>query len=289
MAGVIRATSLSAPASAAVTEKPWVRHLLIALAFGVFTVMLILPLLMVLVRAFSAGISVWWSSLTEPDALAALQLTFLVTALVIPLNLIFGLAAAWSLVHFKYRGKSLLTTLIDLPFAVSPVVAGLVYVLLYGSSGWFAPVLEQYNLQVIFALPGIVLATMFVTFPLVARELIPTMQSLGQDQELAALSLGASGWQTFVRITLPRIKWALLYGCILSSARAVGEFGAVSVVSGNIRGLTNTLPLHIEVLYGEFRYTSAFAVASILLLIGLLTLVARHIIDSFSSQTGSKH
>ncbi len=213
-------------------------------------------------------------AIVEPDALAAIRLTLLVAAIAVPLNLVFGLAAAWAIAKFEFRGKSLLITLIDLPFSVSPVISGLIYVLLFGAQGWFGPWLKEHDIKIIFAVPGIVLATIFVTFPFVARELIPLMQEQGTDEEEAALSLGASGWQTFWRVTLPNVKWGLLYGVLLCNARAMGEFGAVSVVSGHIRGLTNTMPLHVEILYNEYDFVGAFAVASLLALLALVTLVA---------------
>ena len=253
----------------------WLRWGLIGSAVLVVLLLLVMPLAMVLGAAFSEGLKVWAAALTEPDALAALELTLMTAAIVIPLNAFFGLATAWAVTRFEFRGKQVLLALVDLPFAVSPVVAGLCLVLLFGREGWFASLLDAWGLKVLFARPGIVLATLFITFPFVARELIPLMQQQGAEEELAARSLGAGAWQVFRRVTLPNIKWALLYGVLLCGARAMGEFGAVSVVSGHIRGLTNTLPLHIEILYNEFNATAAFAVASLLAGLALVTLVVR--------------
>jgi sulfate transport system permease protein len=238
-----------------------------------------LPLAIVFSQAFAKGISVYWTSLRQPDALAAIRLTLLAAAIAVPLNLVFGVAAAWAIGKFEFVGKSLLITLIDLPFSVSPVVSGLIYVLLFGLQGVLGPWLARHDLQVIFAVPGIVLATIFVTFPFVARELIPLLQAQGQEEEEAALALGASGWQTFFRVSLPNIKWGLLYGVILCNARAMGEFGAVSVVSGHIRGRTNTMPLHVEILYNEYQFSAAFAVASLLALLALTTLFVKTIVE----------
>ncbi|MBD9478280.1 sulfate ABC transporter permease subunit CysW [Pseudoxanthomonas sp. PXM02] len=274
---------------AATTEPLWVQVLLVLGALGFLLSFLLLPLALVFVEALRGGWVAFASAVTETDALAAVQLTLLVTAIVVPLNLAFGVAAAWAVSKHEFRGKRWLVTLIDLPFAVSPVVAGLIYVLIFGAQGWAyslidegwhftLPLLGELHLQlpkIIFALPGIVLATIFVTFPFIARELMPLMEQQGTDEELAALSLGASGWQTFWRVTLPNIRWALLYGVLLCSARALGEFGAVSVVSGHIRGRTNTLPLHVEILYNEYAYSAAFAAASLLALTALLTLVLK--------------
>jgi sulfate transport system permease protein len=253
----------------------WVRGLLIAAAILIVLLLLVMPLAMVLGAAFAEGVRVWFAALTEPDARAALELTLVTAAIVIPLNAFFGMATAWAVTRFEFRGKQILLALLDVPFAVSPVVVGLCLVLLFGREGWFSALLETYNLKILFARPGIVLATLFITFPFVARELIPLMQQQGVDEELAARSLGAGPWQVFRRVTLPSIKWALLYGVLLCGARAMGEFGAVSVVSGHIRGLTNTLPLHIEILYNEFNATAAFAVASLLAGLALVTLVVR--------------
>ena len=253
----------------------WLRWLLIVLAVVVMALLVVLPLAMVLTAAFAKGIGVWFAALIEPDARAALKLTLLTAAIVIPLNAIFGLLTAWAVTRFEFRGKRLLLSLVDLPFAVSPVVAGLCLVLLFGSHGWFADWLAAHDIKILFARPAIVLATLFITFPFVVRELIPLMQQQGSDEELAARSLGAGAWMMFRRVTLPNIKWGLLYGVLLCSARAMGEFGAVSVVSGHIRGLTNTLPLHIEILYNEFDSTAAFAVASLLAGLALVTLVLK--------------
>ncbi len=253
----------------------WLRWLLIVLAVLSIALLVVMPLLMVLGAAFGEGFRAWLDALTTPDAVSALKLTLFTAAIVIPVNGVFGLLAAWALTRFEFRGKQLLLALIDLPFAVSPVVAGLCLVLLFGSSGWFAPLLAQYDVKILFARPGIVLATLFITFPFVVRELIPLMQQQGSDEELAARSLGAGAWTMFRRVTLPNIKWGLLYGVLLCGARAMGEFGAVSVVSGHIRGLTNTLPLHIEILYNEFDSTAAFAAASLLTGLALVTLVLK--------------
>ena len=259
----------------ALREPAWVRRTLIALAVLAMLALVVLPLAMVLAAAFAKGPGVWLAALREPDALSALKLTLFTAAIVIPINAVFGLSAAWALARFEFRGKQVLLALIDLPFAVSPVVAGLCLVLLFGSQGWFAELLQRYEIKILFARPGIVLATLFITFPFVVRELLPLMQQQGADEELAARSLGAGAWTMFRRITLPNIKWGLLYGVLLCSARAMGEFGAVSVVSGHIRGLTNTLPLHIEILYNEFDSTAAFAVASLLAGLALVTLILK--------------
>ena len=256
-------------------EPAWVRRTLIALAALAMLALVVLPLTMVLAAAFAKGPGVWLAALREPDALSALKLTLFTAAIVLPINAIFGLFAAWALARFEFRGKQALLALIDLPFAVSPVVAGLCLVLLFGAQGWFAELLQRHDIKILFARPGIVLATLFITFPFVVRELLPLMQQQGADEELAARSLGAGAWTMFRRITLPNIKWGLLYGVLLCSARAMGEFGAVSVVSGHIRGLTNTLPLHIEILYNEFDSTAAFAVASLLAGLALVTLVLK--------------
>jgi sulfate transport system permease protein len=261
-------------------EPAWLRWALIALAVLAMLSLVVLPLLMVLGAAFAKGFGTWIDKLTQPDALSALKLTLFTVAIVVPVNAVFGLFMAWAVTRFEFRGKQLLLSLIDLPFAVSPVVAGLCLVLLFGSSGWFASLLEHYDVKILFARPGIVLATLFITFPFVVRELIPLMQQQGADEELAARSLGAGGWTMFRRVTLPNIKWGLLYGVLLCSARAMGEFGAVSVVSGHIRGLTNTLPLHIEILYNEFDSTGAFAAASLLAGLALITLVLKFWLES---------
>ena len=266
-------------ATAATGESVWVRWVLIGVAVVFLGLFIFLPLAIVFSQAFAKGISVYWASLRQPDALAAIRLTLLAAAIAVPLNLVFGVAAAWAIGKFEFVGKSLLITLIDLPFSVSPVVSGLIYVLLFGLQGVLGPWLARHDLQVIFAVPGIVLATIFVTFPFVARELIPLLQAQGQEEEEAALALGASGWQTFFRVSLPNIKWGLLYGVILCNARAMGEFGAVSVVSGHIRGRTNTMPLHVEILYNEYQFSAAFAVASLLALLALTTLFVKTIVE----------
>jgi sulfate transport system permease protein len=240
---------------------------------------LLLPLLSVFAEALRQGVGAYFAALIDPDALAAVRLTLLVAAIAVPANLVFGLCAAWAIAKFEFRGKSFLITLIDLPFSVSPVISGLIYVLLFGAQGWLGPWLGEHQFKIIFAVPGIVLATIFVTFPFIARELIPLMTEQGTEDEEAALSLGASGWQTFFRVTLPNVKWGLLYGVLLCNARAMGEFGAVSVVSGHIRGLTNTMPLHVEILYNEYNFVAAFAVASLLALLALVTLVLKSILE----------
>ncbi len=270
--------SQASPARARTESRP-VRWGLTAAALAFLGLFLFVPLSAVFAQAFEKGVGVYLASLHEPDALAAIRLTLLTAAIAVPLNVLFGLAAAWAIAHFRFRGKGILTTLIDLPFAVSPVIAGLIFVLLFGLQGWFGGWLGRHDLKIIFAVPGIVLATIFVTFPYVARELIPLMQSLGSEEEQAALVLGAGGWKTFFRVTLPNIKWGLLYGVILCNARAMGEFGAVSVVSGHIRGATNTMPLHVEILYNEYNFTAAFAVASLLALLALATLVAKSLVE----------
>ncbi|KAB8318411.1 sulfate ABC transporter permease subunit CysW [Tolypothrix campylonemoides VB511288] len=257
------------------TEPRAVRVALIATAMLLMGALVVLPLVMVLAAAFGEGFATWWAALNTPDARAALELTLVTAAIVIPLNAVFGVLTAWAVTRFEFPGKRALLALIDLPFAVSPVVAGLCLVLLFGREGWFAPLLQAWDIRILFARPGIVLATLFITFPFVARELIPLMQQQGADEELAARSLGAGAWQMFRRVTLPNIRWGLLYGVLLCGARAMGEFGAVSVVSGHIRGLTNTLPLHIEILYNEFDTTAAFAVASLLAGLALVTLVLK--------------
>lgn len=273
-------SGISPPNHAKATqESAWVRYGLIAVALLFLSAFLFVPLVSVFVEAFKKGWDVYVASITEPDALSAVKLTLIAAAISVPLNLVFGVAAAWAIAKFDFRGKSVLLTLIDLPFSVSPVIAGLIYVLVFGLQGWFGEWLREHDLKVIFAVPGIVLATIFVTFPFVARELIPLMQAQGQEQEEAARVLGASGWQTFWKVTLPNVKWALLYGVILCNARAMGEFGAVSVVSGHIRGQTNTLPLHIEILYNEYQFAASFAVASLLAGLALVTLVLKFIVE----------
>jgi len=261
------------------SEPRAVRWVLTGTALAFLVLFLFLPLVVVFTEALQKGLGVYVAAIREPVALAAIRLTLLVTVLVVPLNAAFGVAAAWAIAKFEFRGKNLLTTLIDLPFSVSPVISGMVFVLLFGAQGLAGPWLLARGIKVIFALPGIVLATLFVTFPLVARELIPLMRSQGNDEEAAALTLGADGWQTFFRISLPKIKWGLLYGVVLCAARATGEFGAVSVVSGHIRGVTNTIPLHVEILYNEYQFAAAFAVASLLTLLAVLTLVVKGIIE----------
>jgi sulfate transport system permease protein len=261
-------------------EPALVRWLLIITALVFLALFLVVPLAAVFVQALEKGLGAYWEAIREPDALAALRLTLLTAAIAVPLNLLFGLAGSWAIAKFDFFGKNVLITLIDLPFAVSPVISGMIFVLLFGAQGWLGPWLEARNLKVIFAVPGIVLATIFVTFPFVARELIPLMQAQGIDEEQAALVLGANGWQTFWRVTLPNVRWALLYGVILCNARAMGEFGAVSVVSGHIRGLTNTMPLHVEILYNEYNFVAAFAVASLLALLALVTLVAKQALEA---------
>ena len=274
-----RPVATTRPARSATDEPAWVRRLLIGVALAFLALFLFVPLAAVFVEAFKKGASVYLASILEPEALSAIRLTLLAAAISVPLNLVFGMAAAWCLAKFDFRGKNLLLTLIDLPFSVSPVIAGLIYVLIFGLQGWLGETLWAHDLKVIFAVPGIVLATIFVTFPFIARELIPLMQAQGHEQEEAARVLGASGWQLFRRVTLPNVKWALLYGVILCNARAMGEFGAVSVVSGHIRGQTNTMPLHIEILYNEYQFAAAFAVASLLALLALVTLVLKYAVE----------
>jgi sulfate transport system permease protein len=255
------------------------RYVLLAVALLYLAGLVALPLMVVFVEALTKGLGTYIKALLDPYALAAMRLTLLTAAIVVPLNLVFGIAAAWAIGKFEFRGKNALITVIDLPFAVSPVISGLIYVLMFGAQGWFGPWLIAHDYRIIFAVPGIVLATTFVTLPFVARELIPLMQTQGNDEEATALSLGASGWQTFRLVTLPNIRWGLLYGVLLCNARTMGEFGAVSVVSGHIRGLTNTLPLHIEILHSEYNYVGAFACASILALLALVTLVAKTLLE----------
>ncbi|SUW27602.1 sulfate ABC transporter permease subunit CysW [Brucella abortus] len=263
----------------AVTESPPVRIALIALALAFLALFLILPVVAVFVETFRKGMSEYIAALVEPDAWAAIKLTLTVAAIAVPLNVVFGIAAAWAIAKFEFKGKALLTTLIDLPFSVSPVISGLVFVLLFSSHSLLGPWLSRHGIEILFAVPGIVLATVFVTFPFVARELIPLMQEQGTGDEEAAISLGASGWQAFRYVTLPNIKWGLLYGVLLCNARAMGEFGAVSVVSGHIRGLTNTMPLHVEILYNEYNFVGAFAVASLLAFLALLTLAIKAVLE----------
>ena len=266
-------------ASPAASDTPLVKWLIIAISLTFFATFLLLPLFAVFVEAFKKGWEAYLRAIVEPDALSAMRLTLLAAAIAVPLNVVFGIAAAWAIAKHDFRGKQFLITLIDLPFSVSPVIAGLVYVLVFGLQGWFGPWLYEHDIKIIFAVPGIVLATIFVTVPFVARELIPLMQAQGREEEEAALVLGASGWRMFTSVTLPNIKWGLLYGVILCNARAMGEFGAVSVVSGHIRGQTNTMPLHVEILYNEYQFAAAFAVASLLALLALVTLVIKTIIE----------
>jgi sulfate transport system permease protein len=266
--------------SRSATRDPnWVKWLILGASLSFFFVFIALPLLAVFVEALRKGWTAYFQALAEPDALSAIELTLIAASIAVPLNLVFGVAASWAIAKYQFYGKHLLTTLIDLPFSVSPVIAGLIYVLVFGAQGWFGEWLSAHDIKIIFAIPGIVLATMFVTFPFVARELIPLMEAQGNEEEEAAIMLGASGWQTFWRVTLPNIKWGLLYGVILCNARAMGEFGAVSVVSGHIRGETNTLPLHVEILYNEYNFVAAFAVASLLALLALVTLVVKTIVE----------
>jgi sulfate transport system permease protein len=264
---------------AGTTEPTWVRWSLIGLALGFVFLFLLLPLAAVFTEALRKGFPAALEALHEPDAWSAIRLTLITAAVAVPLNLVFGVAAAWAVAKYEFKGKAFLTTLIDLPFSVSPVVAGLIYVLMFGAQGWIGPWLADHNIKIVFAVPGIILATVFVTFPFIARELIPLMQAQGTEEEQAAIVLGATGWQTFWHVTLPNIKWGLVYGVILCNARAMGEFGAVSVVSGHIRGQTNTLPLHVEILYNEYQSVAAFAVASLLALLALLTLLIKSVVE----------
>ena len=266
-------------AQAGTTEPAWVRYSLIGLALTFMFFFLVLPLAAVFTEALRKGLDAYWVALQEPDAWSAIYLTFITALIAVPLNLVFGIAAAWAIAKYEFTGKAFLTTLVDLPFSVSPVVAGLIYVLMFGAQGWFGPWLQAHDIKIVFAVPGIVLATIFVTFPFIARELIPLMQAQGNDEEQAAIVLGATGWQTFWYVTLPNIKWGLIYGVILCNARAMGEFGAVSVVSGHIRGQTNTMPLHVEILYHEYQSVAAFAVASLLALLALVTLAIKSVVE----------
>jgi len=265
--------------TAATSEPFWLRCVLIGLALALLGVFLLLPLVVIFQQAFAGGIDTFIAALTEADALNAIKLTLIVAAIAVPLNTVFGVAAAWCIAKYEFRGRNVLITLIDLPFSVSPVIAGMVWVLLFGRGGWLHPWLEANDIRIIFALPGLVIATVFVTFPFVARELIPLMQAQGNDEEYAALTLGAGGWSTFWHVTLPNIRWGLLYGVLLCNARAMGEFGAVSVVSGHIRGMTNTMPLHVEVLYNDYQFTAAFAVASVLALLAFVTLALKSLLE----------
>jgi sulfate transport system permease protein len=271
-------------------DHPLVKITLSAIAIGFIALFLFMPLLTVFSEALAKGWTLAADALLEPDALAAIRLTLITAAIAVPLNMVFGLAASWAIAKFDFSGKNFLITLIDIPFSVSPVVSGLVFVLIFGLQGWLGQWLRDNDIKIVFALPGIVLATIFVTFPFVARELIPLMTDQGRDEEEAAVSLGASGWSTFFRVTLPNIKWALLYGVLLCNARAMGEFGAVSVVSGHIRGLTNTMPLHVEVLYNDYQYVGAFAVASVLALLALVTLVLKSVLEwRFADEIAAGH
>lgn len=271
--------SSSATVLSSTTESKWIRVLLIVIALGFLGLVLVLPLIAIFTKAFQDGITLYLAAITEPEVWSAIKLTLTTIAIAVPINTVFGITAAWAITKFDFKGKGLLVTLIDLPFAISPVIAGLIFILMFGSTGLFGGWLESVGLKIVFATPGIILATTFVTFPFVARELIPLMQAQGTTEEEAAISLGARGWQTFWYVTLPNIKWALLYGVILTSARAAGEFGAVSVVSGHIRGMTNTLPLHIEILYNEYQFVAAFAVASLLSVMAIVTLVVKNFVE----------
>ena len=275
-------------ANAATREPAWVKWTILGVSLTFFAVFLLMPLVAVFVEAFRKGWDTYLAALVEPDALSAIKLTLTAALIAVPLNLVFGVAAAWAITKFEFRGKHLLITFIDLPFSVSPVVAGLIYVLVFGAQGWFGPWLSDHDVKIIFAVPGIVLATVFVTFPFVARELIPLMEAQGKDEEEAAVVLGARGWQTFWHVTLPNVKWGLLYGVILCNARAMGEFGAVSVVSGHIRGLTNTMPLHVEILYNEYQFAAAFAVASVLALLALVTLAVKVWVEKRAGAAGAR-
>ena len=273
------ATTAPRAVTRATGESRWVRWTLTGVALLFLALVLVLPLALVFVQAFAKGLPAYWEAIREPDALSAARLTLLIAAIAVPINLVFGVAAAWCISKFRFPGRNLLVTLIDLPFAVSPVISGMIFVLLFGAHGWLGPWLAEHDIRIIFAVPGIVLATTFVTAPFIARELIPLMQEQGTEEEEAAIVLGASGWQTFFRVTLPNIKWGLLYGLILCNARAMGEFGAVSVVSGHIRGETNTLPLHVEILYNEYAFAASFAVASVLTLLALVTLGLKTLVE----------
>ena len=272
-------TQTARTARAGTTEPAWVRYTLIGVALTFIFLFLVLPLAAVFTEALRKGGDALIDALKEPDAWNAIRLTLLVAAITVPLNLVFGVAAAWCIAKYEFKGKAFLTTLVDLPFSVSPVVAGLIYILMFGAQGWFGPWLQAHDIKIVFAIPGIVLATIFVTFPFIARELIPLMQSQGTEEEQAAMVLGATGWQMFWHVTLPNIKWGLIYGVILCNARAMGEFGAVSVVSGHIRGQTNTMPLHVEILYNEYQSVAAFAVASLLALLALVTLIIKSVVE----------
>ena len=279
MSGIVSRLRSKTPVQRSTQEPAWVQRLVIGVVLLFLTLVLFLPLAAVFWEALRKGFGAYLAALADPETLLAARLTLLVVAIAVPCNVVFGLAASWAIAKFDFRGKHILITLIDLPFAVSPVVSGLIYVLMFGAQGWMGPWLQAHNLRIIFAVPGIVLATIFVTFPFVARELIPLMQAQGTDEEESAIVLGASGWQTFRRVTLPNVKWGLLYGVILCTARAMGEFGAVSVVSGHIRGKTTTLPLHVEILYNEYNFVAAFAVASLLALLAVVTLVVKSLVE----------
>jgi sulfate transport system permease protein len=268
----------------ATAERPLTRYILIGAAMLFLGLFLIIPLVEVFSQALAGGIGVYLAAITDPEARSAIRLTLLAAGIAVPLNLVFGLAASWAITRFEFPFKNLLTTLIDLPFAVSPVISGMIYVLMFGAQGLLGPWLIAHNIRIIFAVPGIVLATIFVTFPFVARELIPVMESSGTDEEEAAITLGASGWQTFFRVTIPKVRWALLYGVVICNARAMGEFGAVSVVSGHIRGLTNTMPLYVEILYNDYQFTASFAVASLLTLLALVTLIAKRLLGGDAAE-----
>ena len=285
MTAIAGVTIVPGQLARATTEPRWIKALLLGIALLFLTLFVGIPLLLIFIQAFEKGWQVYLAALTEPEAVAAIKLTLLVAAVAVPVNAAFGVVAAWAITKFRFRGKNLLVTLIDLPIAVSPVISGLIFVLLFGLHGALGPWLQEHDIKIIFAVPGIILATTFITFPFVARELIPLMEEQGTEEEEAALVLGASGWQTFRRITLPNIKWGLLYGLILCNARAMGEFGAVSVVSGHIRGATNTVPLHVEILYNEYSFAAAFALATILAALAIATLVLKTIIEWKSART----
>ncbi|MFD1330672.1 sulfate ABC transporter permease subunit CysW [Methylopila musalis] len=290
MSADVAAAPAARPLSNPTSESSSARRLLIGLGLGFLALFLVVPLFAVFAEAFRNGVAAYFEAFADPDTQAAIRLTLLVAAIAVPLNVVFGLAASWAIAKFEFRGKSFLLTLIDLPFSVSPVVSGLCFIVLFGANGYFGPWLDKHGLQIIFAVPGLVLATVFVTFPFVARELIPLMQEQGTSEEEAALSLGANGWRTFWSVTLPNVRWALLYGVLLSNARAMGEFGAVSVVSGHLRGLTNTLPLQVEILYNDYNFVAAFAAATLLAGLGLVTLVVKSLLEwRYGDEISSKH
>jgi len=280
---------MSSRIQTATEDPPWARAVVLGLVFAFLAVVLILPLVSVFTEALSKGLETAWTAITDPDTISAIKLTLLTAAITVPFNAAFGLCAAWAVAKFDFPGKAFLITLIDLPFSVSPVVAGLIYVLIFGAQGWFGEWLIDHDIKIIFAVPGIVLATIFVTFPFVARELIPLMQEQGADEEAAAVSLGASGWTTFWRVTTPNVRWALLYGVLLCNARAMGEFGAVSVVSGHIRGLTDTMPLQVEILYNEYNFVAAFAVAGLLCFLAIITLIFKTALEIISPDVKGRH